>query len=329
MTTTQKTSAGCTGAKGKYAMATHDVLITNKLLQSCEDALDARYTVHRLYEMADPEGFLAETGPNIRAVAAGAVDAALMDKLPNLEMISNFGVGYDAIDTATAKARNIRVTNTPGVLNDAMAEITIGLMISLARRLPQADRYTRAGKWPAGAFPLQSELTGKTVGIVGLGRIGKEIANRAQAMKMRVIYYGRRKQANIPYVYYDNLAEMARDADWLVAITPGGADTAALIDRTVLEALGPQGYFVNVARGSVVDEPALVDMLSSGGIAGAALDVFADEPNVPPALFDLDNVVLSPHQGSATHQTREAMGALVVANLEAYFAGDPLHTPVV
>lgn len=311
-------------------MSAHDVLITNKLLQSCEDALAARYTVHRLYEQADREGFLAELGPRIRAIAAGAVDKALMDKLPNLEMISNFGVGYDAIDTATAKARNIRVTNTPGVLNDAMAEISIGLMISLARRLPQADRYVRAGQWvEKGAFPLQSELTGKTAGIVGLGRIGKEIASRCQAMKMRVIYYGRRKQPNVPYVYYDDLAEMARDTDWLVVITPGGSETAALIDRPVLEALGPQGYLVNMARGSVVDEPVLVDMLASGGIAGAALDVFADEPNVPSALLELDNVVLSPHQGSATHQTREAMGALVVANLEAYFAGDPLLTPVV
>ncbi|UJQ92963.1 2-hydroxyacid dehydrogenase [Mariluticola halotolerans] len=307
----------------------NEVLITNKLLQSCEDAIDAGYTAHRLYQQEDPEAFLKEVGPRIRAIAAGKVDAALIGKLPKLEMISNFGVGYDNIDTDAARARNIRVTNTPSVLNDAMAEITIGLMVGLARRLPQADRYVREGKWLKAPFPLQSELTGKTVGIVGLGRIGKEIASRCLAMKMRVVYFGRRQQPNTPYVYYDKLADMARDADWLVVITPGGAGTDGIVNRAVLEALGPKGYLVNMARGSVVDEPVMVDMLQSGGIAGAALDVFADEPNVPEALFALDNVLLSPHQGSATQQTRDAMGALVVANLDAYFAGEPLLTPVV
>jgi lactate dehydrogenase-like 2-hydroxyacid dehydrogenase len=215
------------------------------------------------------------------------------------------------------------------VLNDAMAEITIGLMVALARKLPQADRFVREGKWTAGGFPLQAELNGKTLGILGLGRIGKEIARRATAMRMRVVYHGRQRQPDEPYVYYDKLVDMARDVDWLLVIAPGGKETRGIVSREVLEALGPKGYFVNMARGSLVDEPALVEMLGRNQIAGAALDVFADEPQVPPALFKLDNVVLSPHQGSATHQTRDRMGRLVVANLDAQFAGEPLLSAVV
>ncbi len=215
------------------------------------------------------------------------------------------------------------------MLNDAVAEITIGLMIALARRLPQADRYVRQGKWPQGSFPFQVELNGKTVGILGLGRIGKEIALRAQAMKMRVVYHGRRRQPDEPFVYYADLAEMARDVDWLVLIAPGGKGTDRIVSRQVLEALGPEGYLVNMARGTLVDEAAMVELLQNGKLGGAALDVFEKEPQVPEAMFALDNVVLSPHQGSATLQTRNKMGALVVANLEAWFAGDPLLSPVV
>lgn len=305
------------------------VLITQKLLKSCEEALGERYTVHRVYDAADREGLLKGIAPEITAIAGGGVDAALMDRLPNLKLISNFGVGYDSIDIAAAKKRAIRVTNTPNVLNDAMAEITIGLMVALARRIPQADRFVRDGKWPAGAYPLQSELNGKTVGIVGLGRIGLEIALRCQAMKMRVVYHARNKRLHVPYLYYARLVNMARDVDWLVVVTPGGKATEKLIDREVLEALGSKGYLVNMARGTVVDEAALIDCLVTGHIAGAALDVFENEPVVPEALLGLDTVVLSPHQGSATHQTRHAMGALVVANIDAFFAGEPLLTPVV
>jgi lactate dehydrogenase-like 2-hydroxyacid dehydrogenase len=306
-----------------------EILQTHKLLASCEQALAERYTVHKLHEAADKDALLAEVRDRVRAIAGGNAGPELMDKLPKLEIIANFGVGYDSIDTKAARARNIRVTNTPNVLNDAMAEITIGLMVALARRLPQADQYVRRGKWTAGSFPLQSELNGKTLGILGLGRIGKEIAARAQAMRMRVVYHGRHKQANEPYVYYDKLVDMARDADWLVLIAPGGKSTDKIVNRDVLTALGPDGYLVNMGRGTLVDEPALVEMLKSGGIAGAALDVFEKEPNVPEALFGLDNVVLSPHQGSATHQTRYKMGALVVQNLEAHFAGEPLPSAVV
>jgi lactate dehydrogenase-like 2-hydroxyacid dehydrogenase len=306
-----------------------EILQTHKLLASCEEALASKYQVHKLHEAADKEALLASVKETVRAIAGGSVDATLMDRLPRLEIISNFGVGYDNIDTKAARARNVRVTNTPNVLNDAMAEITIGLMIALARRIPQSDQYVRQGKWKEGAFPLQRELNGKTLGILGLGRIGKEIAQRAQAMRMRVVYHGRHKQANEPYVYYDALIDMARDVDWLVVIAPGGKGTEKIVSREVLEALGPEGFLVNMARGTLVDEAALIEMLQGNRIAGAALDVFEKEPHVPEALFALDNVVLSPHQGSATHQTRNKMGELVVANLDAHFAGEPLLTPVV
>jgi lactate dehydrogenase-like 2-hydroxyacid dehydrogenase len=306
-----------------------EILQTHKLLATCEQELAAKYTVHKLHEAADADALLADVKDRVRGIAGGNVKPELMDKLPKLEIISNFGVGYDTIDTAAARQRSIRVTNTPNVLNEAMAEITIGLMVALARKLPQADRYVREGKWLQAGYPLQRELNGRTLGILGLGRIGKEIATRAQAMKMRVVYHGRHKQPDEPYVYYDKLVDMARDCDWLVLIAPGGKSTEKIVNREVLEALGPDGFLVNMARGTLVDEPVLVEMLQQNRIAGAALDVFEKEPSVPEALFALDNVVLSPHQGSATHQTRNKMGALVVANLDAHFAGEPLISPVV
>ncbi|MEO8684524.1 MAG: 2-hydroxyacid dehydrogenase [Devosia sp.] len=306
-----------------------EILQTGKLHATCEAALAERYTVHKLHQAADKDAFLAEIAPRIRAHAGSGVGADLIAKLPKLEIIAGFGVGTDNIDLNAAKAAGVRVTNTPDVLNDAVAELTIGLMIALARRIPQGDRFVRSGKWPNGGLGLFTELTGKTVGILGLGRIGKEIATRAQAMKMRVVYHGRKRQENAPYIYYDSLLDMARDSDWLVLIAPGGKGTDRIVSRAVLEALGPKGMLVNIARGTLVDEPALVELLANGGLGGAALDVFENEPQVPSALFALDNVVLSPHQGSATHQTRDAMGATLVANLDAHFAGEPLISPVV
>jgi lactate dehydrogenase-like 2-hydroxyacid dehydrogenase len=306
-----------------------EILQTGALYAPTEKALAERYTVHKLHEVADRDAWLTENGARIRAHAGAMSDASLFDKLPNIEIIASFGVGYDSIDIKAARDRNIRVTNTPDVLNDAVAELTIGLMIALARRIPQSDQFVRGGKWPGNGFGLFSELTGKTVGILGLGRIGKEIATRAQAMKMRVVYHGRHAQKSVPYIFYDNLEDMARDSDWLVVIAPGGKGTDRIVSRAVLEALGPEGRIVNVARGTLVDEAAMVDLLQSGGLGGAALDVFENEPQVPEALFALDNVVLSPHQGSATHQTRQAMGDLLLANLERHFAGEPLISAVV
>jgi lactate dehydrogenase-like 2-hydroxyacid dehydrogenase len=307
-----------------------EILQTQPLLASCEQGLKDAYIVHKLHEAADPKALVAEIGPRVRGVATmGKVDAELIAALPNLEIISSFGVGYDGVDIGAAKARNIRVTNTPNVLNDAVAEITIGMMIGLARRIPQGDRFVREGKWQAGGqLGLFSELTGRTVGILGLGRIGKEIAVRLQAMKMRVVYFGRHRQEREPYIFYDKLEDMARDSDWLVIIAPGGNATKGIVSRKVLEALGPDGYLVNVARGTLIDEPAMVEMLASGRLGGAALDVFEDEPKVPEQLLALDNVVLSPHQGSATHETRKLMGQLVIDNLAAHFAGEPLLSAV-
>jgi lactate dehydrogenase-like 2-hydroxyacid dehydrogenase len=305
------------------------VLVTGTLPDSCRQGLEEKYEIHDLAAAADRAGLLRQVGPKIRAVAGGNVDAALIAALPNLEIIANFGVGYDSVDTAAARARDIRVTNTPDVLDDAVAELAIGLMLALSRRIVAADRYVRAGKWPAASYPFTTELTGRTLGIAGLGRIGKEVARRASALRMRVVYFGRHRQPKEPYIYYDNLADMARDSDWLLALTPGGKATDGLVSRQVLEALGPEGNFVNMARGSVVDQEALVEMLVSGRLGGAALDVFADEPNVPAALFGLENVVLSPHHASGTYETRKAMGDLLIANLDAKFAGEPLLSAVV
>ena len=305
-----------------------NVLVTDPMVSVCEDELMSLYKIHRLYQEKQPEQFLHNNGERFCAVAGAGVSRAMMEQMPNLEIIAGFGVGYDSIDIEAAAKRNIRVTNTPDVLNDAVAEITIGMMITLARGLVNAHEFVRAGNWENAGFPLQSELNGKTLGIVGLGRIGREIALRATAMKMRVVYHGRTHQKDQPYTYFKDLLTMADASDWLVVITTGGGETAHLINADVLKALGPGGYLVNMSRGSVLDQNALISALETKQIAGAALDVFADEPHVPEELRQLDNVVLSPHQGSATWETRKAMGALMLENLQAYFAGKPLRTPV-
>jgi len=312
-----------------------EILALAPMLMACMPALEDAYTVHRVFEIADgaeSAALLAEVGPRIRAIATdghAGVNPRVMAACRRLEMISGFGVGYDGIDIPACKARGIRVTNTPDVLNDAVAEMALAMMLALCRRIPQTDQYVRTGRWAAeGNYPLTSELSGRTVGILGLGRIGREIALRCQAMRMRVIYHGRMKQPHQPYTYYSELEDMARDADWLVVIAPGTASTAGIVSREVMAALGPRGFLVNIARGALVDEPAMVEMLQTGALGGAALDVFADEPRAPEALFALDNVVLSPHQGSATDKTRGAMGDLVVRNLAAFFAGEDLLTPV-
>jgi lactate dehydrogenase-like 2-hydroxyacid dehydrogenase len=309
-----------------------EILQMGPMMAHVEAALQAAYRVHRYWEAGDRAALLAEIGPRVRAVATGGHEGcpqAVIEALATLEMISSFGVGYDAVDVAACREHGVRLTNTPDVLNDAVAEITLGLMLALCRRIPQADVHVREGRWPEGGYPLTGELTGARVGILGLGRIGKEIARRCQVFRMRVAYHGRNEQPYEPYEYYADLAAMARDVDWLVVIAPGTAETKGIVSRLVLEALGPEGFLVSIARGSLIDEPAMVEMLQSGALGGAALDVFADEPRVPDALLGLDNVVLSPHQGSATNKTRIAMGDLVVANLAAHFAGRPLLTPVV
>ncbi|KQN04058.1 dehydrogenase [Sphingomonas sp. Leaf25] len=296
------------------------------------DALDRHFTLHRLWEQSDPDAFLAEHGPQIAGMAvstlSGMIDAAWLDRLPALKIVSSFGVGYDNVDAAAAAARGVVVTNTPGVLDEEVADLAVGLLLATLRRIPQADRYLRAGRWPDGPFPLSPTLRGRRVGIIGLGAIGKAIARRLDAFAVSVAYHGRSQQAGVAYPYYDSPVALAAACDVLIAIVPGGAETRHMIDGAVLAALGPDGVLINVARGSVVDEAALIAALDAGTIGGAGLDVFDDEPNVPDALLAFDNVVLLPHIGSASQATRAAMGQLVVDNLIAWFDGKPALTPV-
>ena len=317
-------------AQSKAGTDAPEVLVVAKLWPPMMESLHAAFTVHDRINQTDPAAF-ARAAPRIRAIAASGesrVTRELLAQLPALEIISVFGVGYDGIDVAAARERGIHVTHTPNVLNDEVADLAIGLMLAVARRIPQSDRYVRDGKWSAGPAPLARKVSGARLGIVGLGRIGNAIAKRAAAFDLSIAYTARSAKAESPYRYLPSAEALAAEVDFLVLITPGGAGTRKLVDAKVLAALGPQGYLVNVARGSVVDEKALVDALRNGRIAGAGLDVFEDEPNVPAALLALDNVVLTPHIGSATWQTRRAMADLSFGNLQAHFAGQPLLSPV-
>ncbi|WGF87242.1 2-hydroxyacid dehydrogenase [Marinivivus vitaminiproducens] len=309
---------------------TADVLMLGPMHPRVGERLDAEFRLHRLWQADDPAKLLAEHGGRIGAIAAGGhkgPDEAVYAACPNLKVISAFGVGYDGIDVGLASKHGVTVTNTPDVLNDCVADIALALMLSVSRRIVEADRFTRAGKWPNGAFPFARQLTGSKLGIVGLGRIGKAIAKRAQGFDMTIAYHGRNRQDS-PFAYYGDLKEMAAWADILCLIVPGGAGTRHMVDREILEAVGPEGILINVARGSVVDEAALVETLRSGKLGAAGLDVFDREPHVPEALFALDNVVLLPHIASATHQTRNAMADLVVDNIKAVLDGKPPLTPV-
>jgi len=311
---------------------TGDVLIWGPMHGSLMQALDTHFKVHKRWEIADFEGWANQHGAAIRAVVTSGVygaDTATLDRLPNLEVISSFGVGYDAVDTAYLAARGIRLSNTPEVLNNSVAETALALMLCVSRRISEAERFVRAGQWPLGKFPLGRDLHGKTCGIVGLGKIGHAIAKLVSAFEMKVAYFRPSgPYADVTYAHYDDLQALARAADYLVVIVPGGEQTRHLIDGRVLRALGPQSFLINVARGSVVDESALVSALLDSEIAGAGLDVFADEPNVPAELMTMDNVVLLPHIGSGTHETRQAMADLVYANLASYFERGELLTPV-
>ena len=309
-----------------------EILSVAPLYQPCMDRLEADFTVHKLWQAKDRDTMLADVGPRVRGMQAGGasiVPGSLIESLPKLEIISVFGVGYDGIDVAAAKRRGITVTNTPDVLNDCVADLAMGLTIAAARRLSEGDRYVRAGKWLKGPMPLATRVSGKRLGIVGFGRIGQTIAKRASGFDMQIAYHSRRPVADTPFKHYPSLVELAKNSDFLVVITPGGKETFHLINEEVMRALGPKGILVNVARGSVVDEKALVKVLQEGALGGAGLDVFEDEPKVPEALFAMDNVVLAPHVGSATHETRTAMGNLCVDNLVLHFGGKPVLTRVV
>jgi lactate dehydrogenase-like 2-hydroxyacid dehydrogenase len=307
-----------------------EVLVVAKLWPPMMESLRAAFRVHDRVHQTDPTAFAA-VAPRIRAISASGeskVSRELIAQCPKLEIISVFGVGYDGIDVAAARERGVAVTNTPDVLNDEVADLAIALVLSVSRRIPQADRYVRSGQWANGPMPLARKVSGARLGIVGLGRIGMAIAKRAEAFGMSIAYTARSEKAASGYRYFPSAEALAREVDFLVVITPGGAATRKLIDSKVLQALGKDGYLINVARGSVVDEAALIEALQHGTIAGAGLDVFENEPNVPAALIALDNVVLTPHVGSATWQTRRAMADRAFGNLEAHFAGKPLLSPV-
>lgn len=310
----------------------HDVILTAKGHAGTQKRMEQEFNLVKLWEQPDRAAALKAAAPKVRALAHtghSKVDAALMDALPKLEIIANFGVGVDQIDLEAAKARGITVTNTANALNDCVADCAIALVLNTLRKFPQADKYLRAGRWKTdGTYPFTTSLGGKTLGILGLGRIGEEIANRAKAFKMEIRYHNRNKK-NVPWAYDPDPVTLAKNSDVLVAITPGGPETDKLVNAAVLDALGPQGYFVNVARGSVVDQPVLLKYLQDGKIAGAGLDVYYDEPNVDPAFFGLDNVVLLPHMASATNETRTAMGALQIENINLKLGGKPVKTPVV
>ena len=307
-----------------------EILLVAPLQPATQAELEANYAVHRLWTAADRDALLAKIASRVEiCVTTGGAGAsrALIEQLPNLKLIACFGVGVDAIDLAAARERSIAVTNTPDVLTDDVADLALALILDAMRGVSAGDRYVRAGRWRQGAFPLQARMSGKRLGIVGMGRIGQAIARRAAAFDMRIAWHGPRHK-DLPYRFEPDLVALAQSVDVLVASCPGGAATRGLIGRAVLEALGPHGFFVNIARGAVVDEPALVELLASGRLGGAGLDVFVDEPNVPPALIALDNVVLQPHVASATHETRAAMGRVVLENVGAFVAGRPLFTPV-
>ncbi|HEU5067194.1 MAG TPA: 2-hydroxyacid dehydrogenase [Sphingomicrobium sp.] len=309
-----------------------EILMTAPMLPSVVEALDEAFVLHRLWEHSDPGELLRTIGPSIRGVATttlfGRVDSRLLDQLPALEIVASFGVGYDNVDVAAAAERGVVVTNTPGVLDDEVADLTVGLLIATLRQIPQADRFVREGRWTEGPFPLSSTLRGRRIGMVGLGNIGKAVARRLAAFGVPIAYHARSQQPGVAFDHYPTITALAEASDVLIALVPGGAATKHLIDANVLAALGPNGVLINVSRGSVVDQRALIAALQSGAILAAGLDVYEDEPRVPRELMEMSNVVLLPHIGSASVETRDAMGALVVENLRSWFERGTLITPV-
>ncbi|MGH1376637.1 MAG: 2-hydroxyacid dehydrogenase [Alphaproteobacteria bacterium] len=310
---------------------TKTILALQPLLPLEMEELVRQYKVLRLWENRDPEKFIIEHAHEISGVLSTynshGVSERLIEALPNLEIIAQFGVGYDNVDVDAASRRDIVVTNTPDVLTDDTADVAMMLLLNVMRRAVEGDMFVRVGRWQGGAMPLGTSVSGKTVGIVGLGKIGQAIADRALAFNTEIVYHSR-EMKDVPYTYYESLEDMARASDVLVLACAGGEETHHLINYKILKALGPKGFLINIARGSVVDEDELLIALRNKAIGGAGLDVFAHEPNVPQEMIKMDNVVLSPHVGSATMETRALMGQLVINNLVAHFSGKPLLTPV-
>jgi lactate dehydrogenase-like 2-hydroxyacid dehydrogenase len=309
-----------------------DVLSIGSFPEATNAELARRFAITHHFRRPPPDVLSPEARACVRGIATEAnrgADRALIAALPKLEVICVFGVGIDAVDLAAACERGIPVTNTPGILTDEVADLAIGLMLASARQIPFADRYVRDSSWASkGPIPLGRSVGGKTMGVIGLGGIGRAIADRGAAFRMRVIYTGPRRKPDAPYEYVADVMELARQSDYLMVACKGGPDTHHLVSAAVIDALGPNGTLVNVARGSVVDEAALIGALAEGRLGHAALDVFENEPNPSPDLLKLSSVIVQPHHGSATVETRTAIGQLMIDNLSAHFAGRPLLTPV-
>jgi len=308
-----------------------DLLILTPVFEPTMRALAERYRVHKLWEQPDPQAYLSRPHPEIRAVVTSGVSGfrgGQIACLPSLEIVACFGVAHGTLDLASARERGIVVTNTPDNSTDTVADLALGLMLSVMRRIGEADRYLRAGAWEKKPFPMATGLTGKTCGLVGLGNIGRAIARRAEACGMRPVYHGPRRKPDVNYPFFESVEALAGETDCLVVACPDRPETRNLVNARVIKALGPGGFLVNIARGSVVDEGALIAALKEGVIAGAGLDVFPDEPRVSPALRAMDNVVLTPHIGTSTNEIRQERSELVLANLKEHFAGNPVLTPV-
>ena len=304
-----------------------DILVAAPVPAFTMDVLEARFTVHKLWQGVAPAD-LARVRGMAASTLAGPVGEALFAQIPGLEIVANFGVGYDNIDMAAAVARHLVVTNTAGVLDEEVADLTVGLLLATVRRIPAAERYVRDGLWPGGGFALSPSLRGRRVGIVGLGGIGKVVARRLAGFAVDIAWYGRSEQPDVAWPRYPSVKALAAACDVLIVIVPGGAATRHLIDARVLAALGPDGVLINVARGSVVDEAALIEALQARTILAAGLDVFEHEPHVPQALLACDNAVVLPHIGSASLVTRQAMGRMMADNLTAWFTTGRALTPV-
>ncbi len=313
-------------------MTKPEILMTGPYPAWDLEDLESNYKVHKLWEAADWAAYLSEVGGNVRAIATrGEIGASaeLMKALPGLEIVSCYGVGTDAIDLSHAKANGIQVTNTPNVLTADVADIGVGLLLAVARQIPQADRYVRDGHWRNANMHLVTRVHGKKVGIVGMGRIGVEVAKRLAAFDCPIAYFDLNQRDDLPYTLVLDLIALAEQSEFLIVTLAGGASTQGIINADVLRALGRDGILINISRGSTVDEEALLDALERNVIKGAGLDVFWNEPNIDERFLTLKNVVLQPHHASGTVETRQAMGKLVRDNLAAHFAQQPLLTPVI
>ncbi len=314
-------------------MSDFELLMPAYLTDFLADGLSSKFTLSKLWEAPDKDAQIEAVKDRVRILISGGigrfkVDAAFIARFPKVEFIAHMGVGYDLVDVGYAAAHGITVSNTPDVLNEDVADIAMALLLDTVRQVPQCDAFLRAGKWLQGTFPLTATLRGRTMGILGFGRIGKAIARRAETFGLKIIYHGRSKQDGVAYTYHESAVALAEACDILMVVAPGGAETRHIVNKEVLEALGPNGVLVNVARGSLVDEEALIEALRDRKILGAGLDVFEFEPKVPKALMEMENTVLLPHMGSATHYTRQAMGQLVIDNVVSWTSGKGPLTPV-